>query len=68
MDKKRMHAVKWKTLTQHTNYGGLWLQNIGTMNMAYLMKLHKKLMTNSKVLWCLVLKGICVNYGEVDDR
>jgi hypothetical protein len=55
--KKRFHAVGWETITAPKWMGGLGMRDLAVMNTACLGKLGWKLKSDSKDLWCNVLRN-----------
>lgn len=71
-NKRRVHMVKWDTMTLPKHLGGLGVRNLLRMNEACLMKLGWAFRAGGDSLWCQVLHGkygaAIANVGVVSSR
>jgi hypothetical protein len=55
--KRKLHSVRWSTLTNPKEHGGLAIRDMGRMNLACIMKLGWSIKMQEENLWCQVLRG-----------
>jgi ribonuclease HI len=67
-DKRKFHAVKWRTVCMPKSRGGLGLRQLDTMNKACLLRWGWKLQLNGSDLWSSVLRGKYWRHGGLFDR
>jgi hypothetical protein len=59
--RKKINWIKWEVVCQPKRLGGLGVRDIRAVNMSFLAKWRRRLLTNDKVLWKEVLRG---KYGD----
>ncbi|CAK8573527.1 unnamed protein product [Lathyrus sativus] len=55
---RKVHVVKWKTITMPKENGGLRLRDLSAMNHACILKLAWQLIIGAEDLWCILLRGL----------
>ena len=58
-DNKKIHLIKWETVTNEKEQGGLGLKTMHNMNLAFMAKLGWQLVTEHKSLWVKVIAKKC---------
>ena len=64
-EKKKVHLARWETLTNTKENGGLGIQSMRNINIAFMATLGWRLITETKDLWAHVLLGKYVK-GNVE--
>ena len=54
-DNRRIHLVRWETVTRMKEIGGLGVRGMRNMNLAFMAKLGWRLLTKPNDLWAKVL-------------
>ena len=57
-DEKKIHWVKWLTLTKRKEKGGMGFKDLYLLNIALLAKQCWRIIRNPKVLWVKIIKGV----------
>ena len=66
-DRKKLHTVKWDTVTVPKRDGGLGIRDSRAANIAHLAKIGSKLASGDNSIWAQVLKAKYVKSHDVMD-